>query len=194
MTTKRMVKNNTVNFLNKLFGRTEKVDNNHLTEQLTAKDHKKRLTDEVFAILKEKGFKRTGMNFSLKQNDLMYFIQIQSSQSSTETVCKLTVNIGIASLKLCELTDIEKPNYLNSHWIKRIGYFLDQPTDKWWIMDNSTSADNASKEIADLLASRVLPNIFSFKTTSDLEDFWLKGNYQGLTEKRQEHYLKLLGH
>lgn len=182
-----------MNLLNKIFRWKDKVENNQLTA-LTSKDYKKLLTDGVFAILKEKGFKRTGINFSLKQNDLIYFIQIQSSQSSTATTCKVTVNVGIVSLKLCELTKIENPNYLDSHWTKRIGFFLDQPMDKWWTIGNSSSADNARKEITELLCNRVLPNIMAFKNTFDLENYWLKGNYQGLTEKLQEHYLKLLGH
>ncbi|HYV95257.1 MAG TPA: DUF4304 domain-containing protein [Chitinophagales bacterium] len=162
--------------------------------QLTSKEIKEKLADDIFKLLKEKGFKRTGMNFSMANGDLIYFIQIQSSQSSTATVCKLTVNVGIVSLKLCELTEINKPNYLNSHWTKRIGFYFDKPADKWWTISDTTSADNAREEIIDLLTKRVLPNIFSFKSTADLKDFWLKGNYAGLTEKQQEYYLKLLEH
>jgi hypothetical protein len=104
------------------------------------------------------------------------------------------LNVGIVSLKLCELTEIDNPNYLDSHWTKRIGFYLDNPTDKWWTIDDSTSTDNTGQEITDLLANRVLPNIFSFKTTADLKGFWLNGNHQGLTDKQQEYYLKLLGH
>lgn len=162
--------------------------------QLTTKDYKKKVADDIFAVLKENGFKKVGMNFRKPYNDLIYFIQIQSSQSSRTTVCKLTLNIGIVSLKLCELMEIDKPNYLHSHWTKRIGFYLEQPTDKWWAIENLLSTDKASKEITNLLRSVVLHHIFSFKTTNDLADFWLNGNYQGLTKGQQEDYLKLLGY
>lgn len=162
------------------------------TKQLSANDFKKKLSKAIHSVLKEKGFTKKGMNFSLEQNDLVYFIQIQSSRTSTVKVCKLTVNIGIVSLKLCELTDIIKPKYLDSHWSKRIGFYLDKPEDNWWTLSDSKSLDNAIIEITELLKNRVLPNIFSFKTTSDIKDFWLSRNYQGLTKKQQDYYLNLL--
>lgn len=160
----------------------------------TAKDLKKELANDIYACLKSYGFKKKGMNFSLPQNDLVYFIQIQSSLSSTSTACLLTLNIGIVSLKLCTLTEIERPSYYDSHWMERIGFFMDKPADKWWTLKDQVSTSHASDEIIELLANRVLPDIFSFKTTSDLEGFWLKGHSTGLTERQRQDYLKLLGH
>lgn len=183
-----------MSFLNKIFGQKNKTNNERSSGQTLAKEYKKKLDDDVFAILKDKGFKKVGMNFNCKQNDLIYFIQIQSSQSSTAAVCKLTVNIGIVSLKLCELMGISKPGYLNSHWRKRIGSYLDHPTDKWWTIADMATADNSTNEITALLKNRVLPDMFSFKTTFDLEQFWLSGRCQGITEYERKNFLKSLEH
>lgn len=155
---------------------------------------KRKIVDNIFIVLREIDFKKSGLNFKLKRNDLLYFIQIQYSQSSNAKFCKFTINIGIASLRLCEIEKIDKPNYLDSHWTKRIGFFLDQPDDKWWTIDDFKTVEKATNEISTLLKNKVFPEVFAFSNTGDLESFWLDGKSQGLTEKQREFYLNLLGH
>jgi hypothetical protein len=182
-----------VNLFKKIFGRQEKAVNDSTPENsLSSKEYKKNLAAAVFSLLKEKGFVREGMNFSLTGNDLAYFIQLQSSQSSSAEVWKFTLNIGIASLKLCKLTDIINPTYLDCHWKKRIGRDLTASTDKWWEFSDGKLYENAKEEVIKLLLNDVLPELFSFKRTEDLQQFWLQGHYQGLTKGQQEYYLKLL--
>ena len=183
-----------MNLLKKIFGRSAKKQGEQPVEKAIEKGFKKKISDDIFLLLKADKFKKTGANFSLSRNDLIYFIQIQSSQESTATICKLTFNIGIVSVKLCELIGVDNPNYLDSHWRKRIGYYLDEPTDKWWTIDTKEASERASNEILSILGERVLPEIYTFTNTADLENFWLQGNFQGLTRKQQEEYLKLLGH
>lgn len=182
-----------MNFLKKILSITSNAKNQTSSDSINSiKELKKVLANETFSLLKQKGFRRQGMTFSLTQNDLIFFIQIQSSPYSTTAIWMFTLNIGIVSLKLCQLTDIAKPTYLDSHWRKRIGFYLNPPSDKWWSVSNNKSFESSKKEIIELLEREVLPDIFSFQTTEDLQAFWLQGNYQGLTKVQQEYYLKLL--
>ena len=160
--------------------------------KLSSKDFKDKITEEVFNSLKEIGFKKNGLNFSLTNNDLIYFIQIQNSQSSASNIFKFTINTAICSILICKFLEVEKPTYLDSHWFKRIGFYQDIPSDKWWTITDLKSAHLASNEISELLKNRVLPNFYLFKTTSDLKTFWRNGNFEGLTKKQQEYYLALL--
>ena len=183
-----------MNWLKKILGGSIDNEDRKLEEAFNAKDLKRKIVDAISIFLKEHKFKRSGLTFSLTRNDLIYYIQIQSSPASTATVYILTVNTGIVSTQLCELIGIDKPGYLDSHWRKRIGFYLDQPTDKWWTIDNVVNAEVASNEISFLLEKRVLPNLFTYASTKDLENFWLDGNCEGLTLMQRTDYLKLLGH
>ena len=182
-----------MNLFNRIFGRSDSKDSPQVTEKPTSKDFKNKVLDEAYGLLKEHGFKKSGMNFSLTSNELIYFIQLQSSQSSTATVCKLTVNTGIVLKELIEHTGPKKPGYIDSHWQRRIGFYLDQPIDKWWTIDSMESALQASNEIKDLLANRVLPKMFSFKTTKDFTDAWLNGSNDGLSDYMRDLYLDMMG-
>lgn len=166
--------------------------NNDVTDSIRIP--KRKIVDNIFVVLRKMDFKKSGSNFNLKRNDLLYFLQMQYSQSSTAKSCKFTINVGITSLQLCKIEKIDKPNYLDSHWTKRIGFFLDQPTDKWWTVDDFETVEKATKEIITLLENKVFPEVFAFSNTRDLESFWLNGKSQGLTEKQREYYLNLLGH
>lgn len=182
-----------MNLFRKIFGSqkgatSDKVpDSSHPNQE-----YKKNLAAVVSLLLKEKGFAKQGMNFSLRGVELVYFIQIQSSRSSTAEIWKFTLNIGIASLELCKLTNIVKPTYPDSHWNKRIGRYLNPPADKWWEVGDEKSFEKAKEEVIKLLGNDVLPELFSFQTTEDLKQVWLQGHYQGLTKGQQEYYLKLL--
>lgn len=86
------------------------------------------------------------MNYSQTGNELAYFIQLQSSQCSTAEVYKFTLNIGIASFKLCKLADIINLTYFDCHWKKRIGLFLVPFTKKWWEVSYGKSYENEKKK------------------------------------------------
>lgn len=163
-----------------------------LTNPMTSKDFKKIIADRLNAVLKPKGFKKSGNTFSYSNGDLTYFINIQSSQSSTATMLKATVNIEIYSSIVYKLQDTSLPEKWSRHFTQRIGSMFDNSDDKWWTIENDKEANDAAKEIADITNNKVLPTFDKLKTTNDLATLWRQNKCPGLTEHQKKEYLSLL--
>lgn len=159
---------------------------------MTSKDFKKTIIDRLNEILKPKGFKKSGSMFSYSNGDLTYFINIQSSQSSTVTILKATVNIEIYSSTVYKLQDTSLPEKWSRHFTQRIGSMFDNPHDKWWTIENNKEAADAANEIADITNNKVLPTFDKLKTTNDLATLWRQKKCPGLTEHQRKEYLSLL--
>ena len=162
------------------------------THSMTSKDFKKIIVDRMNEVLKSKGFKKSGSTFSYSNGDLTYLINIQSSQSSTATRLKVTVNIEIYSSTVYKLQDTSLPEKWSRHFTERIGSLLDNPQDKWWIIENGNQADDAANEIADITNNKVLTTFDNLKTTNDLATLWRQNKCPGLTEHQRKEYLSLL--
>jgi hypothetical protein len=159
---------------------------------MTAKDYKKIITDKIKEVLKQRHFKKTGSNFRFSNGDLIYYVGLQSSTTSTATFLKVTVNIGIGSELLYRLEEKYITSHLQGHFTKRIGNYLDKPYDKWWTVDNGEVATSAAQEITKIINDKVLSEFDVIKTTDDLVNYWKKGNYAGLTDYQLKEYLSLL--
>ncbi len=143
-----------------------------LTHSMTSKDFKKIIIDKLTEVLKPNGFKKGGSTFSSSNGDLTYFINIQSSQSSTATMLKVTVNIEIYSSTVYKLQDTSLPEKWSRHYAQHIGFLFDNPQDKWWTVENEKEANNTATEIVDITSKRVLPTLEKLKTTNDLATLW----------------------
>jgi len=159
---------------------------------MNSKDYKKVITDKLTSELKERHFKKRGNVFSFSNGDLTYFIGVQSSQSSTVDVLKLTVNTEIASAIISKLDDISLPIEHQRHYNRRIGSYLDDKQDKWWTVQSINSAEKAASEISGIIREKVFPNFDTLKSTSDLATLWRDGGWLGITEGQRKHYLSLL--
>ena len=159
---------------------------------MSSRDYKKIISDKLKEALKERLFKKRGQVFSYSNGDLTYYIEIQNSQSSTTDVLKVTVNIEIASALISNLDDTSLPIKHQRHYTHRIGDYLDDRQDKWWIVSSHRSAEIAADEIVSIINNKVLPNFESLTTTKDLAGLWKKGGYIGITEGQRKHYLSLL--
>lgn len=159
---------------------------------MSTKDYKKIISDKLNEALKERQFKKRGQVFSYSNGDLTYYIGIQSSQSSTTDVLKVTVNTEIASALITRLDDTSLPIEHQRHYTRRIGSYLNDQQDKWWTVDSLHSADMAANEIITIVTNKVIPNFEALGTTNDLERLWKNGGYIGITEGQRKHYLSLL--
>lgn len=153
---------------------------------------KKSIANKLNDTLKPKGFKKSGDTFSFSNSDLTYFINIQSSKDTTLAKLKLTLNIEIYSSLVYKLQDTSLTERLSRHFVQRIGFILDNPHDKWWIIESSKEANDAANEIADIANNKVLPIFDKLKTTNDLAILWRQNEGPGLTEHQRKEYLGLL--
>ena len=163
-----------------------------LTYSMTSKDFKQIIVDQLSDALKPKGFKKSGDTFSLSNDDLSYFINVQSSKETTLASLKLTLNIEIYSSLIYKLQDTSLPEKWSRHFTQRIGFMLDNPHDKWWTIENDKEAKDVANEITDITISKVLPTFDKLKTTNDLATLWRQNKCPGLTEHQRKEYLSLL--
>ncbi len=161
------------------------------TVNMTSKDYKKIIADKLADSLKPRHFKKTPNNFQFSNGDLTYFIGLQSSQSSTSDVLKATVNIEIASSLLSKFDDGGLPEKDVRHYHLRIGFFLENPTDKWWIVNSVDSAIKSADEINEILTTNVFKIFDELKSTKDFVTLWRQGKSPGLTEGQRKMFLKL---
>lgn len=162
---------------------------------MSSKEYKMIILQKLKDNLCLKGFKKNGSNFKLTTNDLTYYIGLQSSQSSTASVLKITINTEIASAAISKIDDISIPVQHQRHYTRRIGNYLSPPSDLWWTIESTESAELAASEIISLLEKLVLPNFDSLKSIEDMVSLWLsKNGYFGITEGQRKRYLHLLGY
>jgi hypothetical protein len=159
---------------------------------MNSKDFKKIIIEKITTLLKSRGFKKSGNTFQRSNDDLTYYINVQSSQSSTAYQLRFTLNIGIASAMLYRLEDISIPEKDRRHFEKRIGDYLNQRQDKWWTVSTLQEAGMIADEVATILETKVLPEFSRLQTTNDLAELWRQNQSPGVTEKKCKEYLYLL--
>lgn len=159
---------------------------------MLSKQYIKRVIEVLNPTLKEQGFKRSVNHYHRSNLDVVQLIKLQSSQQSTSTVLKLTVNIQMYSMHLYLLQDTGLSPIQCLHYNYRLGFYLDPPYDKWWTIDSDESATNAGKEMLSIITEKVLQKIDSLRTTKDLLAAWKSEKGMGLTEYQRQEYIKLL--
>jgi hypothetical protein len=159
-----------------------------------AAEHKNTILSRVYSVLKPEGFKKKGQLFTSERDSVVLFIQLQSSTSSTASVLKATVNLGIFSRAVAaRIGHVREPSILEAHWRQRIGHLTADHHDKWWTVQTGPEAGRAGDEIAEVLASRALPVMLSLASTEKLKELWQTGSGGGLTEYQRREYLLALG-
>jgi len=156
-------------------------------------DYKRIILGQMRDLLKPQGFRKSASTFVAERNDVLLFVQLQSSTKTTRQTLIVTVNLGIVSLLLHHREGYQrKPNFLDSHWSERIGHFLLEGGDKWWEMNDSEGAVRAGAEITNILKLHGLPALEALAATERLRQLWQSGQRPGLTDFERKKYLALL--
>ena len=142
----------------------------------------------MLAFLRQHGFVRKGNAFIRELEQVTHVIDTQSSTSTTRDRLNLTINTGVFSKRIGSLQ--QKPVHGIStpycRWTKRIGEYLPQHDDKWWVVESEDAAHIVSSEIIDHLSSFVLPELNRLTHTNDLRDLWESGRSPGLTSGQRD--------
>jgi hypothetical protein len=150
---------------------------------------KKLVAAPVAELLKRRGFRKAGLNFSAPRPGLTLLINIQSSTGSSQGSLKVTCNLGI---RVNRLATRPGAGIWDAHWQERIGFFLPEPRDHWWVCTSDGDAQQVGREIADLLETRALPAMEQLATPAALAALWSSGRSPGLTEHQRVEYLSRL--
>src|SRR5690349_19877191 len=83
-------------------------------------------------VLRPAGFRKKGANFTRELREVVHFIGLQSSQSSTSTCLRATLNLYIWVRVAAEIN--QEPDPLSPHWRQRIGMLMPERSDHWWVI------------------------------------------------------------
>jgi hypothetical protein len=150
--------------------------------------------EKVLAAMKDSliplGFKKKGSHFLRQTNDLIHLVSLQASASSTTSILKVTVNLGIwvSSLEAAG----KKPDIWSCHWQQRLGHLMPINNDYWWKIASDREAELAAHEIGAALKEYGIPSLNKIMNITDLIQLWEKGQSPGLTQVLAERYLAKL--
>ena len=151
------------------------------------------ILEQMKSVLKPDGFHKSGSTFSASKNDVVLFVQLQSSTKTSHTALVATINLGIVSLVILEREGIKsKPSILDAHWNERIGFLLPERLDKWREVKNQGEANQAGQDITQILNSQALPLLNSLSSTKNLVALWQTGRSPGLINFQREKFLALV--
>ena len=160
---------------------------------MPADDFRKTILAQMQALLKPMGFRKTRTLFSADVNDVVLFVQLQSSSKSTKDFLVVTVNLGIFSRTVAErVGNTHDPNIYETHWRQRIGMFMSERKDKWWEISNEAEAKLCASEITGVLADQALPEMQRLNSTESLKSEWEAEKCHGLTDYLRKQYLGVL--
>ena len=143
---------------------------------------KKLVAAPVAEVLKRRGFRKSGLNFSASRSGVTLLVNLQSSTGSSQDALKVTCNL---SIRVDSLTDRPGTSVWEAHWRERIGFFLPDPHDSWWECASDQDARQAGREIAALLEARALPTMEQLATPGALVALWSSGRSPGLTDRQR---------
>jgi hypothetical protein len=107
---------------------------------------------------------------------------------STWEILKITCNLGIV---LRELGN-DKLGIWDAHWRKRIGSYMPEAQDHWWVCSTDIAATTAGHEIAALLEDQVFPEMEQLASLAAMVALWRSGRSPGLTDYQRIQYLSKL--
>ena len=138
--------------------------------------------NEIKPVLKQLRLMKSHNTFYLRQNDNWGLINFQQSRRSAAAVF-FTINVGISSTALRNFFGdnvSKKPEIEECHWRKRIGHIFGQQ-DYWWKIDNE-SINGMSGQIVKVIGDYAIPEIQRHISDEKLEEAWLRGVSDGLTD------------
>jgi hypothetical protein len=159
---------------------------------MALEDWKKIVVAPVAEVLKRYGFRKSGLRFSAVRDDAKLLVEFQSSQMSDRHQLKVTVNLAIW---LGQLDRDPSIGVCDGHWRARVGSFMENPRDHWWLCSSDEESRRAGEQIASLLEQAVLPEMERLASAEALIALWASGRSPGLTERQRTEYLaRLAGH
>jgi Domain of unknown function (DUF4304) len=154
----------------------------------------KSIISEISIFLKTKGFKKKSHTFYKVKDSNFLLIHFQKSRSKNENgFSSFTINLGICSSLLFQFFGPKPgiPDIYDCHWNERIGFLLPARQDYWWVLDDSINVRELVGVIWSIIESKVIPILEKFSSDEALQEFWLSGSAQGITEGQRFEYLTM---
>jgi hypothetical protein len=144
---------------------------------------------QISGLLKQRGFQKSRLVFCSIRPEATLLVGLQSSVGSAQEVLRTTCNLAIVLNALGSRGNLDIGR---SHWRKRIGYFMPEPRDHWWMCSTDEAAKTAGRDMAALLESQALPEMESLASRAGMIALWSSGRSPGLTDHQRAQYLREL--
>lgn len=141
-------------------------------------------------MLRPVGFRKKGADFIRELREVIHFIGLQSSQSSTSTCLRATLNLSIWVHAAAEPN--QEPDSLSAHWRQRIGMLMAERSDHWWVISSEEETQAAAEEMCRALREYGLPALDCLASGEAMRSLWRSGRSPGLTERLAQRYLQRL--
>jgi hypothetical protein len=128
-------------------------------------DIARRIDEIIFlglkALLKGRGFKKSGRNFYKQQNGTYQVLNIQASMFNDSDEGRFTVNLGIFFPEINDLVGIFEvsgvPKETECTVRQRIGLLAPEGTDFWWKVEPTSSAQEVARHLRSFVETFGLP-------------------------------------
>lgn len=156
----------------------------------------KELIKKLTPHFKSLGFSKKGNSFQLEHDKNYGIINFQKSRESTKDVLKFTINFGVYSNVLGQLeyayNNLSKPEIEQCQWSSRVGAFMANNPDYWWIINSTDDLNTNTADVIDNIQNIVIPEINKRLADEGLINSWLNENNAGTTEIGRFKYLTTL--
>lgn len=159
-----------------------------------AEDFIKPILRDLDLYLRPHGFKRQRARYVRTLPDMLQFIDLQKSRTSTRYEVAFTLNVAVFSPVLASLNGDR--DYImgisDCHWNTRLGQLIPAKADTWWKVMSSNEAEVLAPEIVRLVDCHVMSELDARSTLAQLGAQWLAGEYGGLTGFARNEYMQVL--
>lgn len=138
------------------------------------------LTIELAKKIKLDGFRKKGMTWRKSVENIIQVINFQSSRFNEKGSESFTINVGIYSKAIYELTwgkdGPANPQESDCIFRTRISYFRNDSRDWWWGLQTEADIRIVETEVTTLLRERVMP--FFETVASEADAYQLMRNHK----------------
>ena len=140
------------------------------------------------------GFSRQRMALRRIIDGSAVVFEFQKSDKSSNAQIIFTLNLGLVRGELIDsgASALQKAMFQDSHLSVRLGRLLDQPSDKWWELSETTDPHSLAAELSDILLTRAVPYFDKYQSADALIALWESGKSPGLTAVQRARYLHKL--
>lgn len=161
---------------------------------MTVKEAFEEVITTVAAKLRPQGFVRRRLALKKVIGESAVIVEFQKSDRSSSSQIIFTINLGVVCGELLDsgIAGLKKAQAIDAHVSDRLGFFLHDPIDTWWEVNESTDRDSLSNGLCDVLLTEAIPYLESYVDRNALIALWESGKAPGLTAGQRARYLARL--
>ena len=156
----------------------------------------KNIIDRLTINFKKNNFKKKATTFYFKEFENWGVINFQKSRDIIPNSAKFTINFGILSTKLRRTREDIAPDVLpviqDCHLIYRVGFFLPENKDFWWVVNSNTDTELLTNQLINITETIIIPTLRKQISDDALIDLWFGSQHSGITEFTSLIYLTIL--